>query len=1025
MANTASMDLGPVFHAAAQEWNIDPNLLQAVAGQESGGTANPDLARSTMGAQGRMQLMPGTAQEMGVTDTSDPIQNIYGGAKYLSQMLDRYGTPELALAAYNAGPSRVDGYLAGRNGLPGETVAYVPSIARRYQALAGSQQQGGQPLPQQPGAIPNDGGATQRLTQALAGLQQGNAPSPSADPTATAPAASPAPANDPFSRAMSAAQAAIAPPGSGSPGNGPGNALGGTGAPASMSGSTPAPVTVPADASDPFSQAMRAAQRASMPGSSASGGASPANTAPGGGTIVPAGDPRLQANDGSTAYRNPDGTYTLMPASGGGTGTTAAPAAAPQAETGYRIPYLGTQLPSVTNLAEGAGHAVLGASRALYSAINAGNNAVPIPGQTLGGLVNPQAALSNLDAEDAQYQRSGVGSTPAGMLGDMVGQTVVTLPAFGPLAGAAGAIGRGVAAAGDAVSPVVGGALRATGNLLSGTAAVPENKLLNMAVRPAALATNGAVQGAAVGALSGNPNAGLGTNMLTGAGAGALLGPVGAGVAAGAGRVLTGAKALVQPFTAGGRSAIADNALARMAVGGPLTPDTTAFVAGSTPTLAQATANPGLAGAERAVASVRPNPFTNQATINQDAREGLVASLRGGPGDIAAAEQARDATAVPAIQGAIANATGPADAQPVVDTIDQILASPAGQRDAVTTALGNIRSKLVTPIPFGDRVSTALDAVNGAITSNPGGIDPGLWAAREALVAARNGNMQQVSTLARLQDSTSSDPAAQAVIDRATNTIGTANRVETDPGQLYGIRKAIGDALSPLSANAGSNAQLASHELQQVQAALDGSIEGAAPGFRAGLDAYAAASRPIDAMRYLQSRNLTAADGTITLAKVKGALDDIRKQQALPGARDAKSIPQATIDGLQGLYDDLLRQNNSRLGMQPGSNTFQQLATSGAMAGMGAPLAGVAHAVGSIPVLGNALTGSIGRAYAAQNEPIMTEVVNKLMNPQAGASVLRVADRLQRQADAGPSPANLLLTAPGVNALMAGRARKQ
>ena len=1033
MANAALMDLGPIYQAAGAEWNVDPMLLQAVAGQESGGTANPDLARSTAGAQGRMQLMPATAHALGVTDTSDPVQNIYGGAKYLSQQLDKYGAPELALAAYNAGPGRVDEYLAGRGSLPGETVAYVPGIARRYQAFAGSQQNGQQGTQQAaPVSAPanDDGGATQRLTQALAGLQQGSTPSPGADPTESPPA----PANDPFSRAMSAAQAAIAVPGSGSPGNGPGSVPASAATPASASGGAAAPVTVSADAMDPFSQAMRAATKASMPASSTPGVAPLSSTPSPGGITVPAGDPRLQANDGSTAYRNADGSYTLMPAASGG-GSAGTPAPSLQAETGYKVPYLGIQLPSATNLAEGAGHAVLGASRALYSAIDAGNKAVPIAGQDLGGLINPQAALSNLDAENKAYQASGVGNTPAGMIGDLIGQTAVTLPAFGPIAGsaagtvglgaAARAVGRSVVAAGDAVSPLLGGALRGTGNLLSGTAAMPDNAVLNAAVRPASLAVNGAVQGAGVNALSGDPDNGLVNNLIAGAGAGALLGPVGAGVAAGAGRVATGVKALVQPFTAGGRSAIADNALGRMAMGGPLTPDAATYVAGSTPTLAQATANPGLAGAERAVASVRPNPFINQSAINQDAREGLVATLRGSPADIAAAENARDTTALPAITQAVANAAGPADTAPVVQAIDGILAGPQGQRDAVQRALGAVRGKLVTAAtPFPDRVNTAMAPVMDTLTNTPGAMnDAGLWDARDALIAAQKG-ATPADTLARLNGLSSSNPTFQAAIDQARASVGNAGGLQTDAAQLYGVRKAIGDALSPLAANAGSDAQLAASELQTIKGRLDTAIEGAAPGFRNAIDAYAAASRPIDAMQYLQSRNFTSADGTITMAKVKGVLDDIQKQQALPGPRDAKSIPQSTVDGLQGLYDDLLRQNASRLGMQPGSNTFQQLATSGAMAGMGAPLAGVAHAVGSIPVLGNALTSSIGRAYAAQNEPIMTEVVNRLLNPDAGASVLRKAQDLAAIRDAGPAGANLLLTAPGVNALMGGRTQR-
>lgn len=122
---------GPIFDAAAREWNVDPYLLRAVATQESGG--NP-TARSRAGAVGVMQIMPATGSELGVTDLTDPEQSIYAGAKYLSRMLDRYGHPELALAAYNAGPGRVDTFMRG-GALPAETMAYVPAVRGHYERL--------------------------------------------------------------------------------------------------------------------------------------------------------------------------------------------------------------------------------------------------------------------------------------------------------------------------------------------------------------------------------------------------------------------------------------------------------------------------------------------------------------------------------------------------------------------------------------------------------------------------------------------------------------------------------------------------------------------------------------------------------------------------------------------------------------------------------------------------------------------------------------------------------------------------
>lgn len=127
-------DYNDLIEEAAKSWNVDPHLLRAVMQQESGG--NP-RAVSPKGARGLMQIMPGTAQDLGVTDPHDPAQAVFGGAKYLSQMLDRYGDPVKALAAYNAGPGTVDAVAAGKGSLPAETQAYIPAVTAHYVRFKG------------------------------------------------------------------------------------------------------------------------------------------------------------------------------------------------------------------------------------------------------------------------------------------------------------------------------------------------------------------------------------------------------------------------------------------------------------------------------------------------------------------------------------------------------------------------------------------------------------------------------------------------------------------------------------------------------------------------------------------------------------------------------------------------------------------------------------------------------------------------------------------------------------------------
>jgi hypothetical protein len=111
----------------AQRLGIDPSLALHVLYKETGNLKNPETAKSSAGAIGVMQLMPKTAKGLGV-DPLNPEENIRGGVTYLKQMYDKYQDPTLALAAYNAGPGRLDKALKsgqGIMGLPKETQNYV------------------------------------------------------------------------------------------------------------------------------------------------------------------------------------------------------------------------------------------------------------------------------------------------------------------------------------------------------------------------------------------------------------------------------------------------------------------------------------------------------------------------------------------------------------------------------------------------------------------------------------------------------------------------------------------------------------------------------------------------------------------------------------------------------------------------------------------------------------------------------------------------------------------------------------
>jgi hypothetical protein len=120
--------LNDVVNTASAAYHLDPDLVNSVIHAESGYNAH---AVSPKGARGLMQLMPGTANQMGVDDAFDPQSNVDGGTRYLRELLERYNFDLVkALAAYNAGPQRVEQY----RGVPPfrETRAYVARIVHEY-----------------------------------------------------------------------------------------------------------------------------------------------------------------------------------------------------------------------------------------------------------------------------------------------------------------------------------------------------------------------------------------------------------------------------------------------------------------------------------------------------------------------------------------------------------------------------------------------------------------------------------------------------------------------------------------------------------------------------------------------------------------------------------------------------------------------------------------------------------------------------------------------------------------------------
>jgi hypothetical protein len=139
MSGSGGVDVAAAVKAASSRNNLNPDLINSMIRVESG--FNPH-AVSPKGAQGLMQLMPQTAARMGVADPFNPVENIEGGTRYIRELLDRYHLDLVkALAAYNAGPERVEQY----HGVPPypETIAYVSRVIRNFNGKQSAQNSAG------------------------------------------------------------------------------------------------------------------------------------------------------------------------------------------------------------------------------------------------------------------------------------------------------------------------------------------------------------------------------------------------------------------------------------------------------------------------------------------------------------------------------------------------------------------------------------------------------------------------------------------------------------------------------------------------------------------------------------------------------------------------------------------------------------------------------------------------------------------------------------------------------------------
>ncbi len=226
----ASDPWGPYIREAATRFGVPQQWVRAVMHQESGGHAFQDghPIVSSAGAMGLMQVMPATygvlrdQYDLG-EDPYDPHNSILAGTAYIRQMYDRYGAPGF-LAAYNAGPQRLDNYLAGNSSLPNETVNYLAAITphlgseRPMSGPLAAYADASQPVADRPAALPGVGGRVRLAAAAPRRRRGGCVPDPDAayDAPCGTPARPPQPEALPVQ--LAALPASAIPSAAGAPG---------------------------------------------------------------------------------------------------------------------------------------------------------------------------------------------------------------------------------------------------------------------------------------------------------------------------------------------------------------------------------------------------------------------------------------------------------------------------------------------------------------------------------------------------------------------------------------------------------------------------------------------------------------------------------------------------------------------------------------------------------------------------------------------------------------------------------------
>jgi len=655
-------------------------------------------------------------------------------------------------------------------------------------------------------------------------------------------------------------------------------------------------------------------------------------------------------------------------------------------------------------LGKGVGTVALNAQRYLGKGINAVADLISPPERNLTSVITGQdnsgtaagrwlvkdaeQGLQNLKSEVAPYKAASPIATGAGELG---GEIAATLPVGGALGQVAKLGARALPAASPVLTPLAE-SLASSGFRTGAT----QGGLQNLATR----VVGGAATGGASGALVDPESAGASALI------GGALPPVLKGVGAGARYAGNVAGSLVKPFTASGQEEIANRILRKFAEGGPTEINAAELVPGSLPTLAAATANPGIATLERAARDVRPNSFIERAIANNEARAAVLQNMAG--------TQAQKTALKEKLEQESARLYGEAfkEQQPVTEELVRLASRPSMRR-AESRAQG-LASELSIPfsstleqmrpksIYVGERTATPSMYIKPGESVNIPIERPVSVSSVLQENAPRNLGAGMTENVAPTEVKYSTGPVSDTahvigpdVSATLENKVPLSGYTEIPPVDSIPVRDAHTLKMAMDALMADPTLGIKGREASAINATRNRLLDMLPDAYQKARQSHIELNRPINQMDIASTildKATNKVTGNITPNSFVRALTDDTAKEAtgLKNATLKSMLSNEQYAALQSIKDDLIRESNQGLGKSAGSNTFQNLATNNILESAGGKL--LSSAADRTGISG--IVGQVGKlAYGNSNEAIRDRLINLLLSPQN--AVLKEPERVQ------------------------------